>query len=200
MSERDGQPKPANGAATPPPEAPRRCSRWLVAVLVLSLAVNLLVLGAVGTMAYFHFKGTAWMTHGKWRGKADEQALRRAALGRPGLMVRALWRTMRELPEERRKALRPLLREHRQAIRQAYAEVGRLRLELATLLKTAPADETRRQAILQKLERAETETRRHIVQLIGTFLENLSPEERKLFAEKLSRYERRRHFLIWRRH
>ncbi len=196
MSEGTRQSAPSKEASATASTPRRRCSRWLIALLVLSLAVNLLVLGAVGTMAYFHFKGTAWMSHGQ----TDRQTLRRAALGRPGLMVRALWRTMRTLPEERRKALRPLLREHRQAIRQAYAEVGRLRLALTEALKTAPDDAARRQAILQQLEKAETETRRHIVQLVATFLENLTPEERRIFAERLERYERRRHFLIWRRH
>ncbi len=200
MNERDRLAMCSKDATPPSPGAQRRCSRWPVALLVLSLAVNLLVLGAVGTMAYFHFRGPAWMTHGEWRGKMNAQTLQRAALGRPGLMVRALWRTLRTLPEERRRALRPLLREHRQAIRQAYAEVGRLRLALAELLETAPADEARRQTLLRDLERAESQTRRHIVLLIGTFLENLTPEERRLFAEKLRRFERRRHFLIWRRH
>jgi uncharacterized membrane protein len=176
------------------------CSRWLGVALVLSLAVNLLVLGAVGTMAYFHFSGAGsyWMSHGKWRGKTKNPAMRHAVLGRPGLMVRALWRTMRALPQERRRALRPLLREHRQAIRAAYAEVGRLRLQLAELLQDPTADRARLEAIAKRLEEAETATRRHIVRLVTTFLEHLTPQERRIFAEKLRQQERRRH-LLWRR-
>ncbi|HHN73543.1 MAG TPA: hypothetical protein ENK13_05585, partial [Thermopetrobacter sp.] len=30
---------------------------WLIAALLVSLALNMLVLGAVGTMAYFHYSG-----------------------------------------------------------------------------------------------------------------------------------------------
>ena len=82
----------------------RKAPRWMKITLVLSLALNLLIFGAIG--ARFAFGPP----HGAARG-----------LGAPGVMLMESRRIMRKLPPERRRALRVIIGKHRMELRHAIA-------------------------------------------------------------------------------
>ncbi len=165
---------------------------WLLLLLLVSLAFNFLILGAVGAMVARHYLDRkAWGIHDMH--KMDDRWKRHAALGRPGRMLRASRKLMRELPEERRKALSDLVRKHGRAIRQAYAKVGEARARLAEILATEPFDGQAYAEAMQALRKADTAARMKVLDLADTFLRALTPQERRRYAELLrdtSRYGR----------
>ncbi len=164
-------------------EAPRSC-RWPKVLLFLSLALNLLVLGAVGAMVYKHFESgmSGYGMHDMWRGKTMHE---RAALGRPGLMLRASRRLMWRLPRARREALRGIASAHRETIRTAYAQVGRARQQLIDALAAEPFDESTYAAALARLRKADTAARMAVLDLADAFLRALTPAERRLYGRIL---------------
>jgi uncharacterized membrane protein len=137
----------------------RRVARWLWALLILSLALNLLVIGVVG--------GSLW-------------AVRRGGYWDAPLFMERAHRLMRGLSDERRTAVRaifaqyrPQLQPSRGALRQARVELGRLlaRDHSPQELDAALAD------MLAKEARARDAAR----PMIAAVLNALKPEERLHF-------------------
>ncbi len=168
------------GRSTPP---------WLYVILFVSLAVNLLIAGAFGAMLYMHYaeKPPAWMERMAMRHNRLPENMRQLLAGRPGLLVRATWATLRALPPERKRALMQKLTPHREQVRKAYAEVARLRLRLVELLKDGSLDEQAYTALMKDLRRADLIARRHVIDLADTCIRALTPKERRIFARKLKR-------------
>ncbi len=176
---------------------PKQRRGWLLPLLLVSLAFNFLIIGAVGSMVARHYLDRkVWGIHDARR--TDVGWKRHAALGRPGRMLRASRQLLRELPEERRKALSALVRRHGRAIREAYAKVGEARARLATVITTEPFDEKAYDAAMKKLREADAAARMKVLDLADAFLRALTPQERRRYAELLRdasryRYWRSRH-------
>ncbi len=166
---------------------------WVMPLLVVSLALNLLVAGAIGAMLYHHFAGGF---HGNARAMGQKMHAmghdRPARLGRPGLMLIASWRLLRELPRERRKALRQVIRQRRGEIRRAYAKVAGARARLAQILAGEPFDEAAYAEAMKTLREADTAARASAVALADAFIRALTPQERRLYAQEIRKAAERR--------
>ena len=176
-------------SSTQPAREGRATSTWVYVILFNSLAVNLLIAGAFGAMLYMHYADNppAWMERMALRHNRLPQHMRQLLAGRPGLLVRATWATLRALPSERRKELMQRLTPHREKVRKAYAEVARLRLRLVELMKEGAMDEKAYAELMERLRRADLIARRHVLDLADTCIRALTPKERRIFARKLER-------------
>jgi uncharacterized membrane protein len=148
----------------PGPAAPASGSRRLKYALIASLALNLLVAGAVAGMMFGFFKHRPYF--GMVRGED---------FGLMGLT--------RHLPEERRKEVRKQLRDDRDRLRPLVDDIRSARREAADKLAAEPFDKAVLEAAIKTTsdkERALRET------AIGAFLghvEKLTPSERQLLAD-----------------
>ncbi len=155
--------------------------RWLMPVLIVSLAFNLLIIGAAGAMIYHHF--FSGMPARMMTRFAQDHP--QARLGRPGLMLRAAWRTLRQMPAERRQALRQQAEDYRAQIRRAYLEVARARDDLARIVTAPEFDQQAYDQAMQKLRAADIRARQKVLDLMDAFLRALTPQERKLFSDNM---------------
>lgn len=173
MSETEG-----SHPGSPAPGSGRR--RWLVPMLVASLAFNLLIVGAV-------LSGQFWPHHG------DRSGFQRSA----DLMPRSFFR---ELDRERGEELAEVFRERKPEFREQHDALRGAATALADALEREPYDPGLAQAAI-----AEHTGRSHrLVDLgstvAGEIIEALTPEERRSLArairqhleENRQRYERRR--------
>ena len=144
--------------------------RWLAVLLALSVAVNLALAGFVaGRM----FSGA----HG-------------GLLHDPGL---GLVRALRSLPEERREALRPMLRSE---LRGLGPRLRHLRGAQRDLIASAAAEPFDRQALEDALERFRNEllsSQERSHRAFAEVMAILSPEERKRVLESMRRRGPPRH-------
>ncbi|MFW6076154.1 MAG: periplasmic heavy metal sensor [Hyphomicrobiales bacterium] len=149
----------------PPPAPPRRIRRWLVPLLVASVAINLVIVGAAVSEQF-------WSDHG------GRKSAHRAA----DLMPRAFFR---QLEDERRselvevfRARKPQYREDRQTLRDAAAA-------LADALEREPFDAQPAQSAIDD----HTAGSHQLVDLgatvAGELVEALTPEERRALAEAI---------------
>ena len=170
-----------NGSISSPTDAEtRKPRRWVMVLLAVSLALNLLVAGAVGGRIFSNFMGM--------------HKARTFALARPGAMVFAGYRLMRELPRERRTVLRRLVRERRGDIREAYRNVAEARLELARAIAREPFDEAAYKQAMASVQEAEAMARARVLALTDALIRALTPAERRLYVQKLREAaEHRRH-------
>ncbi len=163
-------------AQTPASGPKPRRRRWLVAALTLSLAFNLLIVGAMTARYFFH--------PGGWRhGDTSTVGAMRSA-GR-----HLLW----SLPRERRKALRRIVKDRRPNLEAFREEMYQARKELADVIGKPVLDEQKMKAALGKIKLAEDRAKEAFRALGREFLENLTPEERARFAENLLKRRWRRH-------
>jgi uncharacterized membrane protein len=140
-------------------------SRWWMALLVVSLALNLLVAGVVA-MRFF----------------APERLERFIGAGYSPLIPR---RFMSDLPADRRKAIGDLLRKNRGAFHDDFAAMRKFTGQLADALEHEPYDETAVTAAIEAhakvvdgmIDRGAAVT----IEAIG----QLSPEERALLAKRI---------------
>jgi len=155
-------------------------------VLIASLAFNLLIIGAAGAMIYQHvFSGMSMH-----RMPPAPRGHPRARPGRPGLMLRAAFLTLRQMPRERRRQLRQRARQRRAQIRQAYVDVARARAELARIVTAPRFDEQAYDRAMRKLRAADVRARQRVLDLMDAFLRDLTPQERKLFGDNMKRAAR----------
>lgn len=142
-----------------PPPAARRAPRWMWIVLMISLAINLLVIGlGVGTAIAFRRHGLFWGASGM---SADVVAFARG------------------LPAERRLAVWDALAERRQGIRPAWRQVGQARREVLAALGTEPFDRARFAAAQARLLEAEAKARSASQELVAEIAARLTPSERQ---------------------
>ena len=148
-----------------------RTPRWLLTLLVISLALNLLIIGAVAARIYNSPFGFSHMRH--------------AMLARPGALHIAGRRLMHRLPRARRLQLRALAARHREAIRASFLTVAGARTKLAEYLAGGTFDEDRYSALLEAVRKAERAAHGEAVRLTDAFLRALTPAERQRYAEIL---------------
>ena len=147
---------------------PRR--RWMTPLLIASLALNLLVLGAVAGFGWRHGG-----PHGSWGG------------GRHGGADRILWL----LPDEKRDGARAIVERYRanDGIRESQAKAARD--AVATALTAEPFSQGTLESALRRVGEAEI-GRRLDPAMLAEIAATLSLEERKELAEHLQRMMERR--------
>lgn len=147
MSEPEG-----SGAASA-----RRVPRWLWAVLIVSLGLNLLVAGVVASAAW-HFHSL------------------NGSRGRLSAYLETLPPQRSEFLQGIRERFQPVLRPLRQEIRET-------RREAARLFAADPLDKQALVATHQRLMDAEVRIRQSYTQLMTELAENMTPQERRDFIE-----------------
>lgn len=147
---------------------PRR--RWMGPLLVASLALNLLVLGAMAGWAFKHGG-----PHGPWGG------------GRHGGPDRILWL----LPDDKRDGARAIIERYRanEGAREAEGKVARDAVSAA--LTSEPFSQPAFEAALKRAGEAEI-GRRLDPKMLAEIAATLSLDERKELAEHLGRLMERR--------
>jgi uncharacterized membrane protein len=135
-----------------------RAPRWVLVLLVLSLALNLLVLGSVGALLW-RFRTPPW-THAV----------------APNLLGYAS-----TLPPERRKELWERSAQELQHIRPFRRAVRDARQESVKALITEPFDRQQFGAAQARQAEAENRARDAVRDLYVTIAEGLTPEERRGF-------------------
>jgi uncharacterized membrane protein len=158
-----------------PPSAPAAASnglgrwKWL---LIASLAINLLVIGAIA--------GARFHGHRGWRGERSAEEF--------GLIGYA-----RHLPAERRKLIRKIVFAEKGAISAARAEVYKARQEAAAVLVEEPFSADKLKAAAGRISEAEAKLKAAGLAAFLSAAEQLTVEERKGLLEHLKR-RHTRHF------
>ncbi|MFN0218092.1 MAG: periplasmic heavy metal sensor [Hyphomicrobium sp.] len=142
------------------PDAPRPRSRWLYAGLVASLAVNLLFAGWVGGAMWHHRKDPAWRGGGG---------------GERGLLG-----FVRQLPEDRRPALRARIKAARDMLKPLKDELEAAWTAANATLVVEPFDKAASKAAFTKAIDADVRLRSAIDDELLATVEGLSAEERKI--------------------
>jgi len=154
---------------TAPPSAPKTAPngmgrwKWL---LIASLAVNLLVIGAIA--------GARFHGHRGWRGERSSEEF--------GLIGYA-----RHLPAERRKLIRKIVAAEKGAIAAARAEVYKARQEAAAVLVEEPFSTEKLKAAVGRISDAEAKLKAAGLAAFLNAAEQFTPEERKSLLEHWKR-------------
>lgn len=161
-------------AFPPAPEPQGKGSRRLKYALIASLALNLLVVGAVGGVMYGFGKHPPRFGHG--RGED---------FGLLGLT--------RILPDDRKKELRKQLRQDREQLRPLMDEIGAARRAAADKLAAEPFDKPALEAAISDVAEKERALRQAAVGVFLSHAERLSPDERRMLADWWKKKSERMH-------
>lgn len=144
--------------------------RWAVAVLLGSLMLNMVFVGAAAGRLWSHY-GFGWHAHQREGG------------------MRAF---LRALPDARRKELGKVLRYNRKAARAEREKVRSLRQVVRDAIVREPFDKAALEAALAEVNAARLGFRQRVALDLAQMVAQMTPEERKLFAEKGLRRRGRR--------
>lgn len=150
---------------------------WFKALVIASLALNLLIVGFVTSF---------WFRHG---GKHHGHAF---AIER-SLMHFA----RRDLPHDRKRALRKAWREERKAFRPMFRELRDGRKQVGEVLERMPYDRAALQATLDRFVEKRTAAQAKITDVFLRMIETLTDEEKRAFGTFLKTQKPGRR---WRRH
>ena len=143
----------------------RTWPHWTMFVLVASLAVNLLIAGAIG-MRYFHPDRLE-----RWSGASFTQLLPR--------------RFLSDLPEDRRREFLDLLKSRREAFRQSRAGMRDVALRFAEALERNPYDEAQATQAIQDFTKLSTQMVDSGTLVTLQIVQKLTPEERLQLAQQV---------------
>ncbi len=168
-----------------------RPRRWPWILLAVSLAFNLLIIGALGGMFLRQWQDgpAVFMPRGQGHMKGHGQR-RHMLFGRPGELLATVRELLRELPPQRRRALREALKERAGTLRARTLEVAEVRLALAQALRAG--DEGRVRALLERLRTVEAGARVAAVDLAAAAVAVLDEPERVRLGELLRQRARAR--------
>jgi uncharacterized membrane protein len=144
---------------TAAPAPRRRTPRWMWVLLILSLALNLLVIGIIG--------GSLW-------------AVRRGGYWDAPLFIERTHRFMRNLSEERRAHIRSIFAQYQPELKPHWGDVREARVRIGQLVERGYTPEEFEAALndlFQKEARAREASRPMIVAMINA----LRPDERRIF-------------------
>jgi len=144
--------------------------RWAVAVLLGSLMLNMVFVGAAAGRLWSHY-GFGWHAHQREGG------------------MRAF---LHALPDARREELGKVLRYNREAARAEREKVRSLRQAVRDAIVREPFDKAALEAALAELNAARLGFRQRVTSDLAQMVAQMTPEERKLFAEKGLRHRDRR--------
>jgi hypothetical protein len=155
----------ADQADTPKRSWFRTWPHWTMFLLVASLAINLLVAGAVG-MRYFYPDRLE-----RWSGASFTQLLPR--------------RFLSDLPEDRRREFLDLLKSRREAFRQSRAGMRDVALRFAEALERNPYDEAQTTQAVQDFTKLSTQMVDSGTLVTLQMVQKLTPEERLQLAQRV---------------
>lgn len=155
-------------AASVPVDAGRRTPRWLWATLVVSLALNLLLIGLI--------VGASILRH-RWGG--------------PPLAGAAPFGYLRTLPPERREALREINRARLGSMRPLWQEVREARVEADKAFAAEPFDEGRFVAAHHRMLELDVAARKAGSQLLAEAGARMTAAERRDMLAWRDRHGRR---------
>ena len=142
--------------------------RWGRITLIVSLALNLLFVGAIA--------GSMWaMWAGYWSGPRHH--------GFAG----AVHHLMRTLPDDRRTTVRGVLRSHRGEIRPLRREMRKARRAAARVMRRDPFEEAAFRSALGEMRAADTKIREAVGELAVDLAKTLTLEERRELLRALAR-------------
>ena len=150
-------------------------------LLTISVALNLLVIGAIGSRAYFGPPGGFHMV-----GK-------HARLAHPAAMQHAGRHLMWKLPREKRRDIRQMVKSHRTSMQPQLQGLAQARLKFAKLIEQ-PYEPAQFDAALATMKTAEAAVQQKSSDLIRQFIEKLSPQERMKYGKILQKPARKRWF------
>jgi len=148
--------------------------RWIKVTLIISLAFNLLIVGAV-TAKFF-------LPHHNLTGKGPH-----GAMARPNAMHQAGRHLMWKLPRERRRQMIQLVRSHRKNMQSELDNLAKARLALAKTIASGPDNQAAFEEKWLEVQKAEKALFIKASALTKDFIANLTPTERKTYAEILQK-------------
>ena len=152
-------------------KSPARWPRWAKILLVVSLALNLLIIGAAATRYYFVAYGHDESTMGN--------------LARAGAMHRAGMALMWRLPRERRNQLRQFAMSRRMGMQQNFTAIANARLKLAEIIEKRPFDQAAFDKAFAVVKKAEAAAHDAGLKLTRDFIARLSDDERAIYVQML---------------
>ena len=155
-------------------EQPPRTRRWVWVLLAASLAVNLLIVGAIAGHILLggperHFAGR----------------------GGPPIMA-AIRQLMREMPGDRRKIVREIIKKHRPAIKPLRAARRKARSAAEKELTAQPFDKAKFESALRAVHDAKIKLRKTATPMLLEIIEVLTPQEREKFLKAVKKRHARR--------
>jgi len=160
-------------SSTTPPRPARAFGRWLWALLIFSVSVNLLVIGAVAGAVWHggpHFGPGGHMRHGGPFG---------------------IGHFARKLPQERREVLRAIAEEAREEMRGIRRGAREQRKAVRELLKSEAFDPVRFDAAVSEAVEASAKGHRVAANALKRAVAAMTPDERRAFADMRRRGWRR---------
>jgi uncharacterized membrane protein len=151
--------------------AEREPRRWLKVLLVASLAVNLLVVGAAATAMIGLHRGVGLFA--------------RPIAGPPNLLG-----FLKTLPRDRRDAIWQATAPDRKLLSPLRKEYHRLRDDMHRTLIREPFDKEQFAAAMKALDEAEGRLRQSAQGLVASVAANLTAEERHAYVKWQSRFRR----------
>jgi uncharacterized membrane protein len=146
---------------------------WTMFLLVASLALNLLIAGAIG-MRYFYPERLE-----RWSGASFTQLLPR--------------RFLSDLPEDRRREFLDMLKSRREVFRESRVGMRDVALRFAEALERNPYDEAQVTQAVQDFTKLSTQMVDSGTEVTLQIVQKLTPEERGLLAKQVrERVERMR--------
>lgn len=136
---------------------PGKARRWLLPALVVSLVLNMLLVGLIAG---------ARLHHGGWRGHGERH-----------------FGFLKDLPEGRRAELAKEMETLRGELHEKREAVHELRRRARALIAKEPFDAAAVSAAIEQISAARGEANRHAAQRFVEVLSRMSPEERRRFVE-----------------
>lgn len=149
-------------------------ARWLQALLVMSLAVNLLIAGAVF--------GGAWVAHHR----PPHGGLGHPMMLPAGPMAGPVTRFVAGLPPERRAQLHDVITGHQGAAAEFNKSLAGLRREAADTMLGVPFDRTKLEPLLKRLYEAESSAKVATIPASVTIVQSLTDAERAEFVKEMN--------------
>lgn len=147
------------------PSSSSRPARWWMIVLVISLALNVATLAAIGARAF-----------------VNERIERLVGPSYTQLVPR---RFLSDISKERRNELRQILSGYRGTFRDSREGLRVAALELARLLETSPSDEAAITAKIDGFATAGSAILADGAKLAKDMVAKLNPDERKLLGQRI---------------
>lgn len=155
-------------------ETNARRPRWLYPVLIASLALNLLIVGAATGAMWSHRHG-----HHRFGGE------------------RGLFGFVRELPRERQTDIREVLEAEREKLKPLREAARTNWTESNEMLGTEPFDRDKYKASLDRMNEAQMKVRTAITDTMADLAARLTPEERRILKDWRQRKAHRWHKRHW---
>jgi uncharacterized membrane protein len=149
-----------------------RAPRWMRITLIVSLAINLLIVGAMV-------------------GKKLTHKHRRPSFGSSRSLDLGIYSFSRSLPAERRTVIRKALRPERANLKPLRKQLKDARLEAADVLGAEPFDLEALKAVVEKITKAQANYRGAGAAMFLKTVTELTPEERLALSKRWKRIGRR---------